>query len=236
MKKFVFITAAFVLFPALLQAQLLKDAQKLFGTKKTGFTEGEAAEGIRQALIKGTNESVGQVSLTDGYFGNAAIKIPFPEDARVVETRLRSMGLDKQVDEVILSLNRAAEDAARQAGPIFVDAIKAMSLEDAIGIVKGKEDAATAYLQQTTTPELRSEFQPAIKSSLDKVQATRYWHDLITTYNRIPLVQKINPDLPAYVTDMAIRGLFVMIAREEQKIRKDPMARTSEILRKVFGN
>ena len=120
--------------------------------------------------------------------------------------------------------------------PIFVAAIKGMSIRDAIGIVRGQDNAATLYLKNTTTPELRLKFQPVIKTSLDKVNATKYWTDIITAYNKIPLVQKMNPDLTAYVTDKAIEGLFIMIAKEELKIRKDPVARTTELLKKVFGN
>ncbi len=228
--------AAMMLISAQTDAQFLKNAKKLLGIGNASFTEQEAVQGIREALIQGTSESVKLVSVTDGYFGNAAIKIPFPEDAKTMEARLRSIGIGSQVDELILSLNRAAEDAAREAKPIFIEAIKSMTVQDAIGIVKGKENAATVYLQKTTTPALRSQFLPVIKASLDKVQATRYWRDLIGIYNRIPLVQKINPDLPAYVTDKAIAGLFTMIAREEMEIRKDPVARTSDILKKVFGN
>jgi len=139
------------------------------------------------------------------------------------------------VDEVILSLNRAAEDAAKSAQSIFVAAITAMNISDALQIVNGKNDAATQYLSKTTTPELRAKFSPVIKSSLDKVDATRLWAELITAYNQIPFVSKQNPDLTGYVTDKAISGLFTMIAKEELKIRQNPAARTTELLKKVFG-
>jgi hypothetical protein len=218
------------------EAQFLKNAKKMFGTSGTGFTEKEAADGIREALVKGTGESVNLVSIVDGYFGNPEIKIPFPEEAKMVENNLRAMGMGKKVDEAILSLNRAAEDAAHEAKPIFVDAITGMSIADAIGIVRGENNAATEYLRKTTTPDLKSKFTPVIKTSLDKVQATKYWSDLINIYNKIPFIQKVNPDLSAYVTGKAIDGLFVMIAKEEIKIRKDPLARTSDLLKKVFGN
>jgi hypothetical protein len=130
----------------------------------------------------------------------------------------------------------AAEKAAAEAKPIFVAAIKGMTVRDAITIVRGANNAATMYLKNTTSPELINKFQPIIKTSLDNVNATRYWSDLITIYNKIPLVRKMNPDLTAYVTQKAIDGLFIMIAKEELKIRKDPMARTSELLKRVFGN
>jgi len=224
-----------VLYSCTSQAQLLKNAKKILGTSGKGFTETEAADGIKEALVKGTSESVNLVSLADGYFGNPEIKIPFPEDARTVESKLRAMGMGKKVDEAILSINRAAEDAADEAKPIFIRAIKGMSIRDAIGIVKGENNAATQYLQKNTTPDLKASFQPSIKTSLDKVQATKYWADLINTYNKIPFVQKVSPDLSAYVTGKAIEGLFIMIAKEEARIRKDPFARTSDLLKKVFG-
>ncbi len=222
--------------PSGMHAQFLKNAKKLLGNENASFTEQEAAQGIREALINGTGKSVDLVSLVDGYFGNPEIKIPFPEDARVVESTLRSMGMGKQVDDAIQSINRAAEDAAHEAKPIFVDAITAMSIQDAIGIVRGEDNAATEYLRKSTSAELNKKFRPVISKSLDRVQATRYWADVINTYNKIPFVQKVNPDLTAYVTGLAIDGLFIMISREEKRIRKDPVARTSEMLKKVFAN
>jgi len=219
-----------------INAQLLKDAKKFVNKQTGGLSEKDAADGIREALVKGTGESVKLVSIVDGYFGNAEIKIPFPPEAKEIESKLRSIGLGNKVDEVILSLNRAAEDAGNEAKPIFIDAIKGMSINDAINIVKGENDAATKYLKRTTSHQLIAKFQPVIKKSLDKVDATKQWEELVKTYNKIPFVMKMNPDLPAYVTGKAIDGLFVMVAKEELKIRKDPMARTSEILKKVFGN
>ena len=136
---------------------------------------------------------------------------------------------------MILTINRAAEDAAKSAQPIFIAAITSMNISDALQIVRGKNDAATQYLAKTTSPELRGKFSPVIKSSLDKVDATRLWAELITAYNQIPFVTRQNPDLTAYVTDKAISGLFTMIAKEELKIRQDPGARTTELLKKVFG-
>lgn len=217
------------------EAQILKDANKLLRQGTGKLTEKDAADGIREALVNGTGQAVKVVSNVDGYFKNPEIKIPFPEDAKVIESKLRAVGLGNKVDEVILSINRAAEDAAKEATPIFVTAIKSMTVKDAINIVKGEDNAATSYLKQTSSPELNNKFQPIIKTSLDKVQATKYWEDLIKAYNKIPLVTKMNPDLTAYVTGKAIDGLFVMVAKEEYKIRKDPKARTTELLRKVFG-
>ena len=215
----------------------LKNVQKAVKTVQSkSLSETDAANGIKEALIKGTNESVKATSAADGYLKNPLIKIPFPEDARNVETKLRAMGMGKQVDEAITSINRAAEDAAKDAGNIFVTAVKNISVNDAVNIVKGNNDAATTYLKTNTSTELNAKFQPTIKTSLDKVNATKCWTDLINIYNKIPLVKKVNPDLTSYVTGKASDGLFLMIAQEEGKIRKDPTARTSELLKKVFGN
>jgi hypothetical protein len=217
-------------------AQLLKNAKKLLNPKSNGLTEKDAVDGIREALINGTGESVKLVSVLNGYWGNPEIKIPFPSEAQEMETKLRAIGMGKKVDEFNESMNRAAEKAASEAKPIFISAIKGMTVRDAINIVKGADNAATMYLKNTTSPELVNKFKPVIKNSLDNVNATKYWGDLITIYNKIPMVKKMNPDLSDYVTHKAIDGLFVMIAKEEIKIRRDPMARTSELLKRVFGN
>ena len=160
-------------------AQIPGDAMKLINQGKGGLTEKDAVSGIKEALEKGTGESVNFVSKLDGYFKNPEIKIPFPPEARDIESKLRAVGMGSQVDEAILSINRAAEDAAKSAQPIFVSAIKNMTVSDGIQIVKGPSDAATQYLARTTTPELKAKFSPVIKASLDKVNATRLWEDLI---------------------------------------------------------
>ena len=235
MKKFCFLIFMAILGLQNTDAQFLKDAKKFLNSGKGGLTEKDAVDGIKEALVKGTGESVNIVSLKDGYWGNPEIKIPFPPEEKNVESKLRAIGMGKQVDNFNESMNRAAEKAADKAKPIFISAIKGMTVKDAINIVRGENNAATMYLKKTTSPGLIAAFRPEIKTSLDNVDATKYWSDLITAYNKIPFVKKENPDLTAYVTDKAIDGLFVMIAREELKIRKDPMARTSEILKKVFG-
>ena len=217
------------------QAQFLQDAMKIIDQGKGGLTEKDAVDGIKEALVKGTGESVALVSKLDGYFSNPEIKIPFPENARAIESKLKAIGLGNKVDEVILTLNRAAEDAAKSAQSIFVSAITGMNISDALQIVRGNNNAATQYLAKTTTPELKAKFNPVIKSSLEKVDATRLWAELITAYNQIPFVTRQNPDLTGYVTDKAISGLFTMIAKEELKIRQNPAARTTELLKKVFG-
>lgn len=217
------------------EAQSFKDLKKFLKSSSGTLTEKDATDGIKEALIKGTGESVNIVSAIDGYWKNPDIKIPFPPEAQNMESKLRAIGMGKTVDKFNESINRAAEKAAEKAKPIFISAIKGMTVKDALYIVKGEKNAATMYLKTTTSPDLKSAFQPEIKTSLDAVSATKYWGDLVSAYNMIPFVKKMNPDLPAYVTDRAVEGLFVMIAKEELKIRTDPMARTSELLKKVFG-
>lgn len=195
----------------------------------------EVGRGLKEALEKGVSKGSDLVSQLDGYYKNPEIKIPFPPEVKRVEDRLRQMGLGNEVDKFVLSLNRAAEDAAKEAKPIFIAAIKQMTIQDAWAILKGEEDAATQYLKKTTSDELFKKFQPVIQGSLEKVNATKYYSDLIGTYNKIPFVQKVNPDLDEYATQKAIDGLFVMVAKEEKNIRKNPVARTSDLLKKVFG-
>lgn len=207
-----------------------------FLKKATAPTADEVARGLKEALTQGATKGTGLVSQLDGYFKNPEIKIPFPPEVKLVETKLRALGMGKQVDEFVLSLNRAAEDAAKEAAPIFVGAIQKMTIQDAYQVLKGEPDAATQYLKRTTSPELKTKFTPVVKNSLNKVNATKYYADLVNYYNRIPFVQKVNPDLSSYATDMAIQGLFVMIAKEEKNIRKDPLARTTDLLKKVFSN
>jgi hypothetical protein len=158
-----------------------------------------------------------------------------PPEALKAEKKLRSLGMGKLVDDAILSMNRAAEDASKSAAPIFVNAIKQMSIQDAVGVLKGKDTAATSYLRNKTTSPLTEAFRPVIETSLAKVNATKYWNTVFTTYNKFSS-DKINPDLAAYVTEKSLAGIFHQVGLEEQKIRKDPMARTTDILKKVFAN
>lgn len=199
------------------------------------LTQGDAAAGLKEAFTQGVTRGSNIVSQLDGYFGNPEIKIPMPTDAQKVEKTLRDLGLGSKVDEAVKSMNRAAEEAAKDAAPIFVDAIRKMTFDDALAIVRGDRTSGTQYLQRTTTPALTASFSPVIKTALDKVNATKYWADVMTTYNKIPLVTKVNTDLTAYVTEKAIAGLFTMIAKEEAEIRENPAARTTELLRRVFG-
>jgi hypothetical protein len=202
-----------------------------------GITDAEAAQGIREALTQGTGKGISFLNKTDGFFGNEAYKLFLPPDAKKIESALRTIGMGNMVDKAILQINRAAEDAVGYAKPIFVDAIKEMTISDAINIVRGPNDAATNYFRQKTTDKLIQAFSPIIKNSLDKLNATKYYADVVNTYNSFPTTfNKINPDLPSYVVDKAVGALFDQIAKEEANIRQNPVARTTEILKKVFGS
>lgn len=198
------------------------------------LTTAEVGEGLKEALIKGISNGSDLASRVDGYFKNPKIKIPFPPEAKKVEDKLRQLGFDKDVDRFIMTLNRGAEEAAKEAKPIFVTAIKSMTIQDAWGILKGEPDAATQYLKRTTTIQLREKFKPVIKDALSKVNATKYYGDIVNTYNQLPFVQDVNPNLDDYATDKAMEGLFLLISEEEKKIREDPLARTTDLLKRVF--
>jgi len=199
-------------------------------------TESEAGEGIRQALSQGITSAILNLNKQDGFFGNSAYKLFFPPDARKVERTLRDVGLGNQVDKAILQINRAAEDAVGYAKPIFVNAIKQMTIADALIIIRGGDTAATGYFREKTKAQLLDAFRPSVQESLDKLQATRYYSDAVTLYNKIPTsFNKLNPDLTSFVVDKATNALFDQIAAEEMNIRANPAARTTEILKRVFG-
>jgi hypothetical protein len=201
-----------------------------------GLTDEQIIEGLKEALKVGTDNSVNNAHQTDGYFLNAFIKIPFPQDAEFVKTALEAIGLSTITDELVLKLNRCAEDAADEAKPIFVNAIVNMSFSDAVGILNGPDDAATQYLKSTTYDQLKAAFKPDIENSLESVGANTAWTNVMTAYNAIPLHDPVNTDLPDYTTGKALDGLFYLVAQEEAKIRTDPAARITEILQKVFGS
>lgn len=218
-----------------------KKTKKTLETKtgsggKTGLTQGEITAGLKEALNVGAKNATSRLSMTNGFFGNQAIKILMPPEAKKIEATLRSIGMGAQVDKAILSMNRAAEDASNKALPIFRDAITSMTIQDGLSILKGSNDAATQYLKGRTSSSLTTAFRPVIQASLNKVHATKYWRDIVTIYNKLPTTRsKVNPDLTGYVTERALNGLFVNVAQEEAKIRSNPAARVSDLLRKVFG-
>ena len=205
------------------------------GNLGNGLSNADITAGLKEALNVGTKNASSQVSKADGFYKNNLIRIPFPKDARDMKTTLERMGMKKQVAAFEKQLNRAAEDAAKKAAPIFMAAVTSMTINDGLTILKGKDDEATHYLRKATTAQLVKEFRPIIAASMKKVNVTKYWNPLFSTYNKVPLVKKVNPNLDDFVTEKAIEGLFIMVAGEELKIRKDPEARISEILKKVFG-
>lgn len=211
-----------------------KGLEALTGGGGSGLSTSEIAAGLKDALEAGAKRSSDKLAAVDGFFGNAALKILMPAEAQKAEQKLRALGLGKQVDNAILTMNRAAEDASKSAANIFVNAIKQMTFADAAAILRGGDNAATEYLKGKTTAELTSAFRPVIEQSLAKVDATKHWNTVFTNYNRFSM-DKVNPDLSAYVTEKALAGIFTQLAQEEQLIRKDPVARTTEMMKKVFA-
>jgi len=200
------------------------------------LTRAEVVAALKDSLSKGISRGAAVASKKNGYFGNPALKIPFPPEVRKVEKALRQVGLGKEVDRFVKQLNRSAELAAAKAKPIFIKAITSMTIDDAFKILNGEADAATRYLKRTTGDELRAQFLPIVSDKLDQTSATRYYGDIVGQYNQLPLVKKVDPDLEAYATDKAIEGLFLLIAEEEANIRANPRARTTELLKRVFGS
>ncbi|PBQ31830.1 hypothetical protein CNR22_08635 [Sphingobacteriaceae bacterium] len=205
-------------------------------TAKGGLSNEEVVKGLKEALTVGTNNSSSTASKLDGFYKNPRLFIPWPPEAAEMKARLLKMGFTKQIEEFETSLNRAAEEAALKAAPVFVDAVTNMSVQDGFAILQGADTAATNYLRKTTYTPLKTNFLPVVKEAIEKVNVTSYWNPLVTAYNKIPMVKKQNPDLNDYVTNKAINGLMILIADEEIKIRKDPAARVTDLLKKVFGN
>jgi len=199
-----------------------------------GVNNLEIAQGLRDALNLGIDRQVSKLTQADGFYKNELVKIMLPEDLQKVDKTLRDIGLGKLADEGLKVLNRAAEDAVKEATPIFIDAVKGITFSDAKNILLGENDAATQYLTRTTENALYTKFSPVIKNSFDKVGAAEIWNNLITKYNSIPLTKKVNPDLTDYVTNEALNGVYTMIAVEENEIRTKASSRTTTLLKKVF--
>ena len=259
MRKIIIITASLISLSTL-NAQILKDAWNqakdaasstatsvvqqattavntaIGGTTTPALSNEEVIKGLREALSIGTNNSSGTASKLDGYLKNPRLFIPWPEEAKDMREKLLKLGMKKKIEEFETSLNRAAEEAAKKAGPVFLDAITKMSVSDGFAILKGADTAATNFLRKTSYSPLYDQFLPIVKEAIAKVKVTSYWNPLVTKYNKLPGVKKQNPNLDDYVTKKAANGLFVLIADEEAKIRKDPMARVTDLLKKVFGS
>lgn len=208
-------------------------------TQQGGLSNAEIIEGLKEALTVGARNASNSASKTDGFFNNSLIFIPFPPEAIKVKNKLEQAGFKNLVDDFVLSLNRAAEDASTKALPIFTDAVKSMTIADAKNILKGADNAATNYLREKTHSKLVQEFTPVVKQSISKVKVTSYWNPVANTYNTLTALtggSQVNPNLEEYITTKAVDGLFVLIAKEEALIRKDPAARVTDILKKVFGS
>ena len=243
MKK-IFVPFTIVAALAFTSCEVLEEAADIL-TTDTGSTttpslsNGEVISGLKEALSVGITNSVSLTSVTDGFLKNSAITLPFPEEAIKVKQKALDWGLDGQVEKFETTLNRAAEEATKEALPIFKDAILNMSIQDGFSILNGGEGAATKFLQDNTTSALVTAFSPKVEAAIANVKLTDYWNPIITKYNSAMTFtggEKLNPDLNQYVTERAIQGLFHMVEQEENKIRKDPMARVTDILQKVFGS
>ena len=224
--------------------EVLEEAANTLGTSTNttatpSLTNAEVISGLKEALTVGIQNSVNLTSVTDGFLKNDAIKLAFPQDAIKVKEKAIEWGLSGQVEKFETTLNRAAEEATKEALPIFKNAITNMSISDGFAILNGGDGAATKYLKDNTTSQLVTAFSPKVADAISKVKLTEYWNPIITKYNSAMALtggQKITPDLNAYVTEKAVSGLFTMVETEENKIRKDPVARVTDLLSKVFGS
>jgi len=231
MRKIALSLVAFGLFGCAEMQQVLDQLPQGTGV----LSQAEIGNGLKEALNNGIAKQVSKLTATDGFFKNEAVKILLPEELQTVDKKLRQIGMGKLADEGLKVINRAAEDAVKEATPVFVDAVKQMSFNDAKNILMGNESSATTYLQNTTSTALYTKFNPVIKNSYTKVGADKVWKEIITKYNSIPLVKKVNPDLTDYTTKKAMEGVFKMIAVEEKDIRTNLASRSSDLLRKVFA-
>lgn len=230
MKKAVLFLA---FFPFLGCAQLQQVVNQI--PTQVGISQSEIGLGLKEALNNGITKQVVKLTAVDGFYKNELVKILLPEELKKVDKTLRSIGMSKLADEGLKVINRAAEDAVKEATPIFVDAIKGMSFKDAKNILLGNKNSATTYLQNTTSTTLYAKFNPVIKNSYAKVGADKVWTNIINKYNSIPLVNEVNPDLTDYTTTKAMEGVFKMVAVEENNIRTNLVSRTSDLLKRVFS-
>jgi len=215
---------------------LFKKASSVFSknSSSSGLSSDEIVSGLKEALSLGAQKSGDKLSKPDGFFKDAAVKILLPKQVQDIEKKMRMFGMGKLVDNAELSMNRAAEDASKQAAPIFLSAIKKMTVPDALNILRGTDTAATGYLRKTTSPELIASFRPVIEESLKKTDANKYWKDVFSAYNRFSS-KPVDTDINSYVTNKALDGLFYYVAQEEVNIRKNPAGRVTDVLKQVFG-
>lgn len=231
MKKIFALCSVFMLFGCAELQQVVNQYPQIGGV----LSNADISAGLKEALHNGISKQVTKLTATDGFYKNEAVKILLPPELQKVDKALRSVGLSSLADEGLKSLNRAAENAVKEATPIFVDAVTKMTITDARNILLGNDTSATTYLQSATSTSLYTKFNPVIKKSFSKVGADKVWENIITKYNTLPLVTKVNPDLNDYVTDKAMEGVFKMVAVEEVQIRNNLASRTSDLLKRVFA-
>lgn len=217
-----------------------QDLQTILGSTSApaALSNEEVIAGLKEALRIGAERTVSSTSASDGFWGNALIRIPFPEEAIKMKNTLEGLGINRPVEDFERTLNKAAEAAAKEAVPVFVDAITGMTIQDGFTILRGGENAATDFLREKTSAALRSRFMPVVQNATRQVALTSYWQPVASAYNTATLItggKAVNPDLDAYVTDKALLGLFTVLAQEEKRIRVDPVARTTQLLQKVFA-
>lgn len=223
------------LFLIILQFISCAELQQVVNQLPQGVGDAEIANGLTQALNLGIEKQVSKLTLKDGFYKNELVKILLPKELQQIDNTLRKVGLGKIADEGLKALNRAAENAVSEATPIFINAVKGITFNDAKNILLGSDNAATQYLTNATQTELYNKFNPVIKSSFAKVGADNIWKDLITKYNNLPLTNNVNPDLTDYVTQEALKGVYTMIAVEEKEIRNKVSSRTTNLLQRVFA-
>ena len=235
MNKRIFTFATLLLLSLSSCAEMQQITNQLPELASAGMGQNQIANALKEALNQGINQEVKKLTLTDGFYKNSFVKIGLPSELQKVEKGLRAAGLGSLADEGIKALNRTAENAVKEATPIFVDAITQMTISDATSILMGNKNAATLYLEKTTSKSLYNKFNPVIKQSFSKVGADKIWNNLIQQYNQIPMVQKVNPNLTDYVTQQALDGVYKMIEKEELNIRNNAAARTTQLMKNVFS-
>jgi hypothetical protein len=235
MKQFILLLTTAFLFTNLEAQSILDKAKKTISGDKSSVTEAEAGGGVKEALNNGISSAVSFLNKPDAFFKNDLYKVLLPPDAKKMEKTLRDIGMGKMADDAIEAINRGAEDAVGFAAPIFVDAIKQMTVTDALKLVTGGKNSITEFFKAKTSAKLKEAFMPVINESLKKTNATKYYGDAVARYNKVPLVKKMNPDLADHVAEKTLFALFDRIGVEEANIRSNPAARTSDLLKKVFG-
>ncbi len=233
MKKCIAILCIFILSSCAELQQVVNSLPQTTGG--FGISNIDIANGLREALDNGIDKQVAKLTLKDGFYRNQLVKVLLPQELRKVDKTLRDVGLGKLADEGLKVLNRAAEDAVKEATPIFINAVKQITFTDAKQILLGNDSAATSYLKNRTRSQLYQKFNPVINKSFSKVGADKIWSSIIKKYNAIPLTNNVNPDLTDYVTNEALKGVYTMIAVEEKDIRTKLSSRTTDLLKKVFA-